>query len=252
MAKIAIKTARLGAMSAGVAALSACVAGGLNESAKPPELTPINNPAEVVGRAPVSMPLPLPDTQQYASNSLWRTGARSFFDDQRADAIGDILTVNIEISDRAQVNNTTSRSRSNSEDVGVSAALGLEQSLLNTLPAGTTSVDPAIAFDSTTASNGTGTVNRAETINLTVAAVITDVMPNGNLVIGGSQEVKVNNEVRELLVSGVIRPEDIGSDNTISHTQIAQARISYGGRGDLTAVQRSRYGTRVYEQIAPF
>ena len=95
-------------------------------------------------------------------------------------------------------------------------------------------------------------MNRQETVSLTVAAVITDRLPNGNLVIGGSQEVRINNELRELLVSGVIRPEDIASDNTIAHTKIAEARISYGGRGDISQVQRDRYGKLIYDQIAPF
>ena len=121
----------------------------------------------------------------------------------------------------------------------------------NALP-GAPSLDPAIGFDSSSASNGQGSVNRQETVSLTIAAVITDRLANGNLVIGGSQEVKINNELRELLISGVIRPEDVASDNTIAHTKIAEARISYGGRGDLSQVQRDRYGKLIYDQIAPF
>ncbi len=109
-----------------------------------------------------------------------------------------------------------------------------------------------MSFGSDTSSNGTGSVNRQEKVNLTVAAVITDRLPNGNLVIGGSQEVRINNELRELLVSGVIRPEDIASDNTIEHTKIAEARISYGGRGDISQVQRDKYGKLIYDQITPF
>jgi len=109
-----------------------------------------------------------------------------------------------------------------------------------------------VGFDSTTSSNGTGSVNRQETVNLTVAAVITDRLPNGNLVIGGSQEVRINNELRELLVSGVIRPEDVAADNTIEHTKIAEARISYGGRGDISQMQRDKYGKLLYDQVAPF
>ena len=111
---------------------------------------------------------------------------------------------------------------------------------------------PAVGFDSSSTSNGQGSDNRKESVNLTIAAVITDRLANGNLVIGGSQEVKINNELRELLISGVIRPEDVASDNTIAHTKIAEARISYGGRGDISAVQRDRYGKLIYDQIAPF
>jgi len=236
---------------AGLAALMLGGCAGLNEAVAPPQLTAIQNPATFASSQRVSMPLPTPIVETAAPNSLWRTGARSFFNDQRASKIGDILTVNIEISDSAQVNNTTARSRTSATETGVQALLGLEDTIQKVLP-GTPSLDPAVGFDSTSSSNGTGSVNRQETVNLTIAAVITDRLPNGNLVIGGSQEVRINNELRELLISGVIRPEDVASDNTIAHTKIAEARISYGGRGDISAVQRDKYGKLIYDQITPF
>jgi len=232
----------------GLAALLLGGCAGLGEAIAPPALTPIQNPATLAGSQRVSMPLPAPVGEPAAPNSLWRTGARSFFNDQRAAKVGDILTVNIEIQDSAQVNNTTARSRTSNTEAGVQALLGLEGNLVGT----GTSLDPAVGFDSTTSSNGTGSVNRQESVNLTIAAVITDRLPNGNLVIGGSQEVRINNELRELLVSGVIRPEDVAADNTIEHTKIAEARISYGGRGDISQMQRDKYGKLIYDQIAPF
>lgn len=236
---------------AGLAALVLGGCAGLNEAIAPPQMTPISNPATIAGSQRVSMPLPTPNVEAQAPNSLWRAGAKSFFNDQRASKIGDILTVNIEIADSAQLNNTTARSRTGSTETGVQALLGLEETIQNALP-GTPSLDPAVGFNSSSASNGTGSVNRQETVNLTVAAVITDRLPNGNLVIGGSQEVRINNELRELLVSGVIRPEDVASDNTIAHSKIAEARISYGGRGDISQVQRDKYGKLIYDQITPF
>lgn len=236
---------------AGLAAMMLGGCAGINEAIAPPSLTPIQNPATIAGAQRVSMPLPTPSAETQAANSLWRSGARSFFNDQRASKIGDILTVNIEISDSAQVNNTTARSRTSSTDTSVDALLGAETLIQKALP-GTPSLSPGVNFGSNTASNGTGSVNRQEKVNLTVAAVITDRLPNGNLVIGGSQEVRINNELRELLVSGVIRPEDIASDNTIAHTKIAEARISYGGRGDISQVQRDKYGKLIYDQITPF
>jgi flagellar L-ring protein FlgH len=236
-------------MGLGVALLSGCA--GMSNPGDAPQLSPISNPADVAGAHRVSMPLPAPVSTPIGPNSLWRTGARSFFGDQRASAIGDILTVNIEITDSAQVNNSTQRSRTAREEAGIQSLLGLDANIVKALP-GSPSLDPAIGFDSSSNSQGSGTVNRAETVNLTVAAVIVDRLPNGNLVIGGSQEVRVNNEIRELLVSGVIRPEDIAADNTIEHSKIAEARISYGGRGDISQVQRNRYGARAYEKVAPF
>lgn len=236
---------------AGLAALMLGGCAGLNDAIAPPQMTPIQNPATIAGSQRISMPLPTPVAEVQAPNSLWRSGAKSFFNDQRANKIGDILTVNIEIADSAQVNNTTARSRTSNTETGIQALLGLEGTIQNALP-GTPSLDPAVGFDSTTSSNGTGSVNRQEKVNLTVAAVITDRLPNGNLVIGGSQEVRINNELRELLVSGVIRPEDIAANNTIEHTKIAEARISYGGRGDISQMQRDKYGKLIYDQITPF
>lgn len=236
---------------AGLAALALGGCAGLDAAIAPPQLTPISNPATLAGSQRVSMPLPAPSMEAQAPNALWRAGARSFFDDQRASKIGDILTVNISIQDSAQVNNSTARSRTSSTEDGISALLGLEDTITRALP-GSPSLNPAVGFDSSSTSNGQGSVNRQESVNLTIAAVITDRLANGNLVIGGSQEVKINNELRELLISGVIRPEDVAADNTIAHTKIAEARISYGGRGDISNVQRDRYGKLIYDQIAPF
>ena len=192
-----------------------------------------------------------PGQQAESGASLWRSGSRAFFRDSRASQVGDILTVQIAISDQAQVNNTTSRSRSNSESAGLPGFLGLESQLNKVLP---NAVDPSTLVDasSNSSSSGTGQVNRKENINLTIAAIVTGVLPNGNLVIQGKQEVRVNYEVRELVIAGLVRPEDISRGNTINHTQIAEARISYGGRGQLTDVQQARYGQQLYDALFPF
>ena len=234
------------------ASLGACSALDRVEGiGSPPALAPINNPTSQAGYRPVSMPMPAPEQVVYEPNSLWRSGSRAFFRDQRAARIGDILTVIINISDSAKVNNATKRTRSNSEAAGAPNFLGLESQLNKVLP---DAVDPAKLVDVTSdgSSAGAGSVDCKETVELTVAAVVTQVLPNGNLVIEGRQEVRVNFEVRELLVAGIVRPEDISSTNTILHTQIAEARISYGGRGQLTDVQQPRYGQQLYDVIMPF
>ena len=171
---------------AGLAAMMLGGCAGINDAIAPPSLTPIQNPATIAGSQRISMPLPAPTAEVQAPNSLWRSGARSFFNDQRASKIGDILTVNIEISDSAQVNNTTARSRTSSTDTSADALLGAETLIQKALP-GSPSLSPGVSFGSNSASNGTGSVNRQEKVNLTVAAVITDRLPNGNLVIGGSR-----------------------------------------------------------------
>lgn len=185
------------------------------------------------------------------SASLFRTGAGAFFRDQRASRVGDILTVRIRIADRAEVGNSTSRSRTGSEKSSVAALLGLEAPLTKLLPG---AVDPARLVDagSTSSSGGSGSISRSETINMTVAATVVGVLPNGNLAIRGRQEMRVNFELRELVISGLVRPEDIARDNSIPHSQIAEARISYGGRGRLSDAQQDRWGQQIYDALFPF
>ncbi len=218
---------------------------------KPPELTPIKDIKAPLTQRSISLPMPDNTPSRHEANSLWRTGARAFFKDQRAARVGDIVTVNIAISDNAQIGNTTTRARTTAENAGLGNFLGFEEKLGALLG---TNVDTSslVNADSTTSYNGTGTVNRSEAINMTVAAIVTDVLPNGNMVIQGRQEVRVNFEKRELLFAGIVRPEDISSSNTISHTQIAEARISYGGKGQITDVQQPRYGTQLYDVVFPF
>lgn len=230
-----------------VAALGACST--VKETVAGPQLAPVGYPA---GLAPQTLAIqPTPAPQPASPNSLWRAGARTFFADQRARNVGDILTVKIEIDDRAQVQNTTNRSRSNSVEAGIPNFLGLESHLGKVLPE---AVDPSklIGMNGETASNGTGVIQRSERVSLTVAAVVAGVLPNGNLVIQGRQEVRTNSELRELTVAGIVRPEDISAANTIDHTQIAEARISYGGRGDITRVQKPPVGQRLVERFSPF
>jgi flagellar L-ring protein precursor FlgH len=214
-----------------------------------PPLSPIDNPTTAPGYKPVQMPMPMPQPASFNPNSLWRNGSRAFFKDQRAHQIGDILTVKVKIDDKAKVENETQRRRKANEDAGVSKFLG-KQFLPGLIKAQVPST--LIAADSDTSTEGKGTTDRKDEINTNIAGVVTQVLPNGNLVIEGRQEVRVNFEVRELVVAGVVRPEDIESDNTIESTKIAQARIAYGGRGQLTDMQQPRYGQQVMDILLPF
>ncbi|MBY0563438.1 MAG: flagellar basal body L-ring protein FlgH [Hyphomonadaceae bacterium] len=217
-----------------------------------PTLAPVGTPAALTGGAQQTMPQPQEiAVEPAAPSSLWRAGSRSFFNDQRASRIGDILTVNIEIDDSAEMSNSSNRSRSGSTSAGVGNFFGLEETIGQFLPGGFDS-ENMISADSESTHNGTGAINRSEKIELTVAAVIVDRLPNGNLVLAGRQEVRINGEVRELTVSGLVRPEDITASNTINHTQIAEARISYGGRGQISTVQRPNWGQRAADAITPW
>lgn len=214
-----------------------------------PALSAIENPTAQPGYKPVQMPMPAPQPAVYNPNSLWRNGSRAFFKDQRAMQVGDIMTVKVKITDNAKFENGTQRSRTNKEDSGISDFIG---SKTITNPATAILPGKILTADSTASSEGKGSVNRQEALLTNVAAVVTQVLPNGNLVVEGKQEVRVNFEVRELIVAGIVRPEDIESDNTIDSTKIAQARIAYGGRGQITDVQQPRYGQQVLDVLLPF
>jgi flagellar L-ring protein precursor FlgH len=236
------------------APLAAC--GGASEALYGPgKLSPISYPAPLVPQGSNVLPIsavarePLP--QPASANSLWRSGAREFLGDQRASRVGDILTVLIQIDDSAKTSNATTTSKTSTNTVGVPNFFGLESSLGRILPRAFTP-SSMINTNSSLTSAGTGGVTRQEQITLTIAAVVTEVLPNGNLVIQGRQEVETNNDTRILTVAGIVRPEDITSANTILHTQIAEARISYGGKGDIAAVQKTPGGTALLQRYTPF
>ena len=233
---------------------TAALAGGcssidrLSQIGEKPKLTEIENPTAQPGYKPVQMPMPKPETASYNANSLWRNGSRAFFKDQRAARIGDLLTVTVNFTDKANIANETQRSRTNKEDSGITDFIGAQTitQAHKILPG------RILTTDSTSSSDGKGSVNRQEALQTSVAAVVTQVLPNGNLVVEGKQEIRVNFEIRELIVAGIVRPEDIQSDNTIDSSKIAQARIAYGGRGQITDVQQPRYGQQVMDVLLPF
>jgi flagellar L-ring protein FlgH len=216
-----------------------------------PSMNPVANPTYDPNYKQVTMPMPKPVTASYMPNSLWRPGSRAFFKDLRASDIGDIVTVVIDIDENAQLDNSTTRTRNNSENVDVDSLLGYENALNSVLPE---AVNPAalLAFDGQTSNSGGGAIDRQEAISVSVAAVVTQVLPNGNLVIHGRQETRVNYELRELQIAGVIRPQDISTANTVSYEKIAEARLAYGGRGQVSDFQQPRWGTQIMDVIMPF
>src|SRR5581483_2463030 len=240
---------RFGALAATSLLLGNCAAlERLSQVGEQPKLTSIDNPTAAPGYKPVQMPMPQPQPASYNPNSLWRNGSRAFFKDQRAHQVGDILTVKVNITDKANIANETQRSRDNKEDSGITNFFG------GTKLPGTNALLPARIFtaDSTASSDGKGSVVRQEALQTNVAGVVTQVLPNGNLVVEGKQEIRVNFEIRELIVAGIVRPEDIESDNTIDSSKIAQARIAYGGRGQIMDVQQPRYGQQALDVVLPF
>lgn len=224
----------------------------LEQVGQPPKLSKLADPTTDPNYKPMSWPTPTqPAPEPRQANSLWQPGARAFFRDQRAARVGDILRVKIAIKDKAELNNETQRKRDTKENIGAPNVFGLERKL-GVLTPGTP--DPTALFDITgkTDNKGTGTVSRQEKIETQIAATITQVLPNGNFVIQGSQEMRINFEIREVAISGIVRPQDIDSDNTVDSSQVAEARVVYGGRGQLTDVQQPRWGSQVIDVLSPF
>jgi flagellar L-ring protein precursor FlgH len=220
----------------------------LKQIGEQPPLSPVTNPTTQPGYKPVQMPMPTPQPVSFNPNSLWRSGSRAFFKDQRAHQVGDILTVKVNINDTAQFQDETQRSRSSTEDSAITNFIGA-----NTITAAHAVLPGSLlTADGNSSSDGKGSINRQDQLLTNVAAVVTQLLPNGNFVIEGKQEVRVNFEIRQLVVAGVVRPEDIDSDNSIDLPKIAEARVAYGGRGQLMDVQQPRYGQQVMDVLLPF
>jgi flagellar L-ring protein precursor FlgH len=252
MTPLLLRTSSVALVALAAASLGGCgAADRLANVGQAPSLSAIEDPTSQPGYKPVRMPMPDAQPIAFASNSLWRQGSRAFFKDQRAAQIGDIMTVRVRVTDRAQLDNQTQRSRKNGESLGAENLLGFETQYGKLLP-DDAKANALVNAESNASSQGAGSVRRSEQLVTNVAAVVTQVLPNGNLVIEGKQEIRVNFEIRELVVGGVVRPEDIEADNTIDSTKIAQARIAYGGRGQITDVQQPRYGQQVMDILLPF
>lgn len=256
-------TARLAALLLAATSLAACgdTLTRLSRVGQEPPITPVQNPAERQGY--VSMPMPTPVAVERSANSLWRQGARSFFKDNRASQVGDIVTVTINRTDTATLAQDTRRRRTSTEDTDVTNLLGYENTIWNRLPGSQGTISPAslLSLGTATDNRGQGDLSRSEALNLKVAAVVTQVLPNGNLVIHGSQEMRINFETRVVQVGGVVRPSDIrtnvsgtagANDNEIAFERIAEARLTYGGRGQFTEIMQPRWGTQLLDILMPF
>jgi flagellar L-ring protein precursor FlgH len=234
-----------------LALMFAVSCGRLAEVGRAPDLTSLDGSAERLAMISPGLPDALEPNRQIDAASLWSGGRGSLLGSSRAAVRGDILTVVIEIDDRAEISNSTQRSRTGKESLGIPSLLGIPQRIDPQLPEGA-SLGDAVSIASSSNSAGDGTVRRNEKLTLRVAATVVNVLPNGTLQIEGTQEVRVNFEVRELLVSGFVRPEDISRQNEVTYDELAAARISYGGRGQITDVQQPRYGQQIVDAILPF
>ncbi len=235
----------IGVVLAATSLLAGCQSGQLTtvkEIGNAPSMSPIGS-GLAYGQTQQMSLYPKQPHHMASGFSLWSDSQAALFKDARALAVGDIMTVNISINDKASFDNETDRSRKNSKDTSWNASA----KIFGWKP----ETDSTLGFDSDSESKGKGTISRSEKLTLLVAAVVTGVLENGNLIISGSQEVRVNHEIRILNVAGIVRPQDVSSENTISYDKIAEARISYGGRGRLMEVQQPPVGQQISDIFSP-
>ena len=241
-----------GLLAAGcVSLLAGCGAlAKLSELGRPPAMAPITDPTKDPTWRPVSLPMPAPEPAPAEANSLWRRGSRAFLKDQRASTVGDTLTVLVNITDSADVENNSTRTTAGSQQMGIPNFFGVE----TVIPRIFHGANPASLVSTNSAGSwqGQGVIKRTDTVTLRLAAIVTQVLPNGDLVVSGRQQMRVNSELRDLSVSGIARPSDIASDNTISHDRLAEARIVYGGRGQSSDIQTPRWGQQLLDIVLPF
>jgi flagellar L-ring protein precursor FlgH len=227
--------------------VSAGCAAQIRDFAREPYMTPVGAGLRPDRVAILSEPPPPPPSYR-RGNSFWQDTSADLFRDPRAMRVGDVMTVKISIRDKASLDNTSERKRDSKRNLNLDTSYNLNYPFLKGKGDGT--FDSSV--NSGTSTKGQGAITRSESIELLVAAVVSDVLPNGNLVISGTQEVRVNHEVRVLSVAGVVRPRDIATDNTISYDKIAEARISYGGRGRVTEIQQPGWGHQLLDILLPF
>lgn len=220
---------------------------------KAPPLSKVKDPTTEADYQPMTWPLPeSPAPRQTTANSLWQQGSRAFFRDGRAARVGDILRVKINITDQAEFDNNTTSARTTSEKIAAPTFFGAEKKLGSITPVVTPNPADLASLTGSNNHQGNVTVKRKETVQTQVAAMVSQVLPNGNFVIQGKQEFLMNYDIREVSIRGVVRPQDIGSDNTVDSTQVAEARITYGGRGQSMDVQQKRWGAQAIEAVSPF
>lgn len=234
-----------------IAVLAVTGCSRLEQVGRRPDFQPTTDGNQYFAMSTEGLPVSVEEDGPARAASLWSGGRQSLLGDRRASRRGDILTVVIEIDESAEISNATQRGRSGSEQLGVPQLFGIPQRIDRDLPAGATMAD-AVTLNSSGQSSGQGSVSRSEALALRVAATVVEVLPNGTLRIEGAQEVRVNFELRELLVTGYVRPADISRLNEITYDRIANARISYGGRGQITDVQQPRYGQQITDILLPF
>ncbi len=184
------------------------------------------------------------------SGSLWTENKGSLFGDIKARHVGDILTVAIFEQASASREATTETGRSSSNEAGISKFLGFETDFNKINSA----IDPTslIATNYDNDFKGTGSTSRKENLVATLSTRVVEVFPNGNLRIEGGKTVTVNHEEQIIVLTGIVRPNDISSQNVIDSKYVLDAKIAYTGKGVISDKQRPGWMTRILDNVWPF
>ncbi len=180
-----------------------------------------------------------------SAQSIWQqsTQRRAIFADSTARRVGDLLTIQIQESQVIQNNESTSLERESSLDAAITD-FNIKPNTFNTLP--------SVSTTSSTEFDGSATYNKNGTFQTSLTVMVIDVLPNGNLVIEGSRDITMDREHKRIRISGIVRPRDISTVNTVSSMKVAQARISYEGSGPLTNATNRNWFDSLLDFLWPF
>jgi flagellar L-ring protein FlgH len=198
-----------------------------------------------------ALPVDEPTEKVAAPGSLWSPNARfvDMYSDVRARQVGDLVMVRIVESSSAEKKAKTESSKDSMADNSVSSILGL--------PLGSSAIHgykitPEIKYSNKTDFNTDGKTSRDDTISGTVTARVERVLPSGNLVIKGKKQTRVNSEIQYMVLSGIIRPEDISPSNMILSTLVADMQLDMYGSGILGDQHSKGFIARALDIVWPF
>lgn len=186
----------------------------------------------------------------YSSGSIWQASSGSLTEDMKARRRGDILTIVITETASASKEAKTDTSRGSTVNAGIPNFMGLEK--VGLLKNNIGDLSKLISANVDSSYKGSGSTSRAENLKATMTARVVEVLPNGNMMIEGRRNIKVNNEDQEIVLEGVVRPRDIGADNVVNSIYIADAKISYFGRGIISDRQSPGWLMNIVDKVWPF
>jgi flagellar L-ring protein precursor FlgH len=197
--------------------------------------------------------LPLPPSPPPQEGSLWTPkNPRGLLADLRACNVGDIIMVSITENSKAGDEASTSADKTSGVKVGITSLLGLSMPQMNAFKDNNITAENAIEGAVGNTSKGQGKTDRQSTFTTIMSTRVIQILPNNNLVIQGQRQMKINNETEVVSLSGIVRPEDLDTNNTVPSAKVAEARMEISGFGVVSDKQRQGWLTRIIDHIWPW